>query len=80
MAKYVKETGRIGEILKAGISSIDTNEERTIVKTPVGSYAFPTREFNKLGGYEGSSPLSAANMGLNLGYKTKEDEEYSLPL
>lgn len=81
MVKYVKEIGRIGEILKAGISSIKTNEDRTIVKTPAGSYVFPTKEFNKVGGYESTSPLFAAEMGINLGTNTNysgQDSDYKM--
>jgi hypothetical protein len=67
MTKYVKEPREIADVLRTGISSMDTNENRTIVKTSAGgSYAFPTKEFNRLGNYGNNSPLFAAGIGLDL--------------
>jgi hypothetical protein len=51
MTKYLKTQKQISYAVRNGISGlVDSNDERTIVKTPSGGvYAFPTREFNSLG-------------------------------
>ncbi|MFH1473756.1 MAG: hypothetical protein ABIE55_02580 [Candidatus Aenigmatarchaeota archaeon] len=64
-AAYIEDVKKLSGIMQMGIIGLNTDEKRTIIKTPAGNYATRTSLFNSIG-YGTDSPLEAAGIGLDL--------------